>query len=68
VALGAAGTGSWFGLQSNGQVEAARGATFQDERVRALGQASDQATVANVAFAVAAGAAVTAVVSWLLTR
>jgi hypothetical protein len=68
VALGAAGTGTYFGVNANSHVEAARAAQFQDERVVALERASRDAGAANVALAVAAGAAVTALVTWLLSR
>lgn len=68
VALGAAGTGTYFGMNANGHVEAARAAQFQDDRATALERASRDAGAANVALAVAAGAAVTALVTWLLSR
>jgi tetratricopeptide (TPR) repeat protein len=66
VGVAAAGAGSAFGLMSQGQVQAARAATFQSETVEHLRQAQGSATTANVLFLSAGAAAVGAVVTWLL--
>ncbi len=67
VAVAAAGTGGVFGLQSSQAVGTARQAGFQDETVASLQQAESSARVANVLFAVAGAAVVSAVVTWFAT-
>ncbi|MFL5322119.1 MAG: hypothetical protein ACJ790_20825 [Myxococcaceae bacterium] len=66
IALAAAGTGTYFGLQSKSDVTAARGSNFQDDTDRKLRSASDNATIANVAFGVAGAAAIGALVTFLV--
>ena len=67
VAVAAAGTGGVFGLQSSQAIGAARQADFQDQTVASLQQAEANARVANVLFAVAGAAVVSAVVTWFAT-
>jgi hypothetical protein len=68
VAVAAAGAGVGFGVSARGLESAARQEPVQVEAGRLANQAQTHATVANVGFAVAGGAAVSTVVAWLLTR
>ncbi len=67
VALAVAGTGGVFGIQSSQHLGDARRAEFQDQTIGSLERAEGSARVANVLFAVAGTAAVSAVVSWFVT-
>ncbi|AKQ69972.1 TPR domain protein [Myxococcus hansupus] len=62
----AGGTGAAFGLSSRGKIADAREAPFYDQFVDHHGQAQRSARTANVLFGTAAGAAVGALVTWLL--
>jgi len=68
VALGAGAAGAWFGLEAQKAVSTARQADFQDDTAAALGRASSEALVANVAFAVAGTAAAAALITLLVSR
>lgn len=59
----AAGVGGYFGSQSQGQVQLARDAVYQDEARAALQRASGDATVANVLFGTAGGLGLGALIS-----
>ncbi len=65
TAVAAAGVGAYFGLQSREGLGRAEDAAFQDETEAHRSRAQQQAGVANVLFAVAGGAAVGAVISWI---
>lgn len=62
----AAGVGAYFGSQSQLQVEAARGAAYQDDAKRALERAGEQALVANVLFGTAGGLGLGALISGII--
>lgn len=66
AAVVAAGVGGFFGLTSQQQYQQARSATFQDDRLRLQGQASQSATTANVLFGVGGLAAIGAAVTFVL--
>lgn len=59
----AAAVGGFYGVQSQGQVQQARDAAFQDEAQRALQSAGQSATLANVLFGVGGAMGVGALVS-----
>ncbi len=61
----AGGVGGYFGLQSRGHIQAARDATFRDERAARLKDAEGEALLANVLFGAAGAAAVGALVTYL---
>jgi tetratricopeptide (TPR) repeat protein len=60
----AGGIGTYFGLQSGNQVQAARDAEAHDARVQHLGDARNQARVANILFGVAGAVAAGAVITF----
>ncbi len=62
----AGGLGTYFGLSSQGQVEAARTAEFQDDFLSHHQQARSSATAANVLLGTAGLAVAGAVVTWFL--
>lgn len=68
AAVAAAGVGLGFGVSARGLEAQGNAEPVQVEAERLRGQAQASATVANVAFAVAGTAAVTAAVTWLLLR
>jgi hypothetical protein len=68
VAVAAAGVGVGFGLNARGLESSARAEPVQVDAERLRAEAQTSATVANVAFAVAGTAAVTALVTWLVLR
>lgn len=67
AAVAAAGVGVGFGLSARGLEAQGNAEPVQLEADRLRGQAQTNATVANVAFAVAGGAAI-ALVTWLVLR
>ncbi|WPB77328.1 hypothetical protein KYC5002_51160 [Archangium violaceum] len=62
----AAGVGTWFGMESRRQVNAAWGAHYQSEVLSHRAEAERSARTANILFGSAGVAVAGAVVSWLL--
>ncbi len=65
--VAAAGVGTYFGLDSRGQVSAAREARFHDEALGHLHDARGRARLANILFGTAGLAATGALIAYLLT-
>ncbi|WP_338872357.1 hypothetical protein [Myxococcus stipitatus] len=64
VGVAASGTGTVFGLSSRSQVEDARAAMLDEDRVANHSKAQDSARTANILFGAATAAAVGAVATW----
>jgi tetratricopeptide (TPR) repeat protein len=66
LSIAAAGGGAFFGILARDQVVAARASHYQDDVVRSLNDAQQNATIANVAFGIAAVAAIGAAVTYFM--